>query len=418
MRMSSPLASIEPRETTPRRWLSIVGIGEDGVAGLSSVAKSLVESAELVVGGTRHLKLAGKLIRGETLSWPSPLDEAFPEILRRRGRSVAVLATGDPFNFGVGKQLAGLVSADEILCLPQPSAFSLAASRMGWALQDVACVTLHGRALEGIIRHLQPGARILALSWDGTTPAKLAALIASRGFETSRVTVLESMGGPNERVRSQTAGTFSLSNVGALNTLAIEIVAGNESRVMGLAPGLNDDLFEHDGQLTKREVRALTLSSLAPRRGELLWDIGLGAGSIAIEWLLCDASLLAIGIEERADRAERAMRNALVLGAPDLKVVIGLAPNVLVGLPAPDAVFIGGGLTDPGVFDAAWAALKPGGRLVTNAITIESEGRLAELFSRHGGELTRIAVARADSVGGMHGWRPAMPVAQWRVRKP
>ena len=416
--MSSPLASIEPRETTPRRWLSIVGIGEDGVAGLSPAAKGLVESAELVVGGTRHLKLAGKLIRGETLSWPSPLDEAFPEILRRRGHSVAVLATGDPFNFGVGKQLAGLVSADEILCLPQPSAFSLAASRMGWALQDVACVTLHGRALEGIIRHLQPGARILALSWDGTTPAKLAALIASRGFETSRVTVLESMGGPNERVRSQTAGTFSLSNVGALNTLAIEIVAGNESRVMGLAPGLNDDLFEHDGQLTKREVRALTLSSLAPRRGELLWDIGLGAGSIAIEWLLCDASLLAIGIEERADRAERAMRNALVLGAPDLKVVIGLAPNVLVGLPAPDAVFIGGGLTDPGVFDAAWAALKPGGRLVTNAITIESEGRLAELFSRHGGELTRIAVARADSVGGMHGWRPAMPVTQWRVRKP
>jgi precorrin-6Y C5,15-methyltransferase (decarboxylating) len=418
MRMSSPLASIEPRETTPRRWLSIVGIGEDGVAGLSSVAKSLVESAELVVGGTRHLKLAGKLIRGETLSWPSPLDGAFSEILARRGRSVTVLATGDPFNFGIGKQLAGLVSADEILCLPQPSAFSLAASRMGWALQDVACVTLHGRALEGIIRHLQPGARILALSWDGTTPAKLATLLSGRGFGGSTLTVLESMGGSNERVRSQTAGTFSLSNIGALNTLAIEIVAGSESRVMGLAPGLNDDLFEHDGQLTKREVRALTLSSLAPRRGEHLWDIGLGAGSIAIEWLLCDTSLSAIGIEERADRAGRAMRNALALGAPDLKVVTGRAPEVLAGLPAPDAVFIGGGLTDPGVFDAAWAALKPGGRLVTNAITIESEARLTELYARHGGELTRIAVARADNVGEMHGWRPAMPVTQWRVRKP
>jgi precorrin-6Y C5,15-methyltransferase (decarboxylating) len=418
MRMSSPLASIEPRETTPRRWLSIVGIGEDGVAGLTPLAKSLVESAELVVGGTRHLKLAGKLIRGETLSWPSPLDGAFPEILRRRGRSVAVLATGDPFNFGVGKQLAGLVPADEILCLPQPSAFSLAASRMGWALQDVACVTLHGRALEGIIRHLQPGARILALSWDGTTPAKLAALLSVRGFGGSTLTVLESMGGPNERIWGQTAGAFSLANVGALNTLAIEIVAGSESRVMGLAPGLDDDLFEHDGQLTKREVRALTLSSLAPKRGELLWDIGLGAGSIAIEWLLCDASLSSIGIEERTDRAERAMRNALVLGAPDLKVVTGRAPDVLAGLPVPDAVFIGGGLTDTGVFDTAWGALKPGGRLVTNAVTLESEARLTELYARHGGELTRIAVARADTVGGMHGWRPAMPITQWRVRKP
>jgi precorrin-6Y C5,15-methyltransferase (decarboxylating) len=418
MRMSSPLASIEPRETTPRRWLSIVGIGEDGLAGLTPLARSLVESAELVVGGPRHLALAEKLIRGETLAWPSPLDGAFPEILRRRGRAVAVLATGDPFNFGVGKQLAGLVSADEILCVPQPSAFSLAASRMGWALQDVACVTLHGRALEGIIRYLQPGARILALSWDGSTPQKLAALLQSRGFGGSTVTVLESMGGARERIRRQVAGAFNLAGVDPLNTLAIEAVAGSESRIMGLAPGLDDDLFENDGQLTKREVRALTLSSLAPRRGELLWDIGLGAGSVAIEWLLCDASLSAIGIEERTERAARAVRNALALGAPDLNVVTGRAPDVLTGLPAPDAVFIGGGLTDAGVFDAAWAALKPDGRLVANAVTLESEARLADLFARHGGELTRIALSRADAVGGMHGWRPAMPVTHWRVRKP
>lgn len=418
MRMSGSLASIESRETTPRRWLSIVGIGEDGAAGLTPLAKSLVESAELVVGGTRHLALAGKLIRGETLAWPSPLDGAFPEILRRRGRSVAVLATGDPFNFGVGKQLAGLVSADEILCLPQPSAFSLAAARMGWALQDVACMTLHGRALEGVVRHLQPGARILALSWDGSTPAKVAALLVSRGLGSSTVAVLESMGGPCERIRSQAARAFNLSGVDPLNTLAIEVVAGSESRVIGLAPGLDDDFFENDGQLTKREIRALTLSSLAPRRGELMWDIGLGAGSVAIEWLLRDVSLSAIGIEERADRAARALRNALALGAPDLKVVTGRAPEALSGLPAPDAVFIGGGISEAGVFDAAWAALKPGGRLVSNAVTIESEARLAELFACHGGELTRIAVARADSVGGLHGWRPAMPVTQWRVRKP
>jgi precorrin-6Y C5,15-methyltransferase (decarboxylating) len=226
------------------------------------------------------------------------------------------------------------------------------------------------------------------------------------------------MGGARERIRRQVAGAFNLAGVDPLNTLAIEAVAGSESRIMGLAPGLDDDLFENDGQLTKREVRALTLSSLAPRRGELLWDIGLGAGSVAIEWLLCDASLSAIGIEERTERAARAVRNALALGAPDLNVVTGRAPDVLTGLPAPDAVFIGGGLTDAGVFDAAWAALKPDGRLVANAVTLESEARLADLFARHGGELTRIALSRADAVGGMHGWRPAMPVTHWRVRKP
>lgn len=279
-------------------------------------------------------------------------------------------------------------------------------------------MTLHGRVLEGIVRYLQPGARILALSWDGSTPAKLAALLAARGLGGSTVTVLEAMGGPRERIRSQAVGAFNLSGIDPLNTLAIEVVAGREARIAGLASGLDDDLFENDGQLTKREVRALTLSSLAPRRGELLWDIGLGAGSIAIEWLLRDVSLSAIGIEERADRAARAMRNALALGTPDLKVVTGRAPDALAGLPAPNAVFLGGGLTDAGVFEAAWTALKAGGRLVANAVTLESEARLAELYGRHGGELTRIALSRADAVGGLHGWRPAMPVTQWRVTKP
>jgi precorrin-6Y C5,15-methyltransferase (decarboxylating) len=289
---------------------------------------------------------------------------------------------------------------------------------MGWGLQDVVCVSLHGRALEGIVRHLQPGARILALSWDGTTPAKLAALLTERGFGRSIVTVLEAMGGTRERVRSEVAEAFALSGVDPLNTIALEVVADPQAPVLGLAPGLDDDLFEHDGQLTKREVRALTLSSLAPRRGELLWDIGLGAGSVAIEWLLRDASLSAIGIEERADRAARAARNALALGAPDLKVVTGRAPEALAGLPMPDAIFIGGGISDAGVFEAAWAALKPGGRLVANAVTIEGEARLADLFARHGGGLTRISVTRANGVGAMHGWRAAMPVTHWRARKP
>ena len=406
------------KENTSGRWLSIVGIGQDGAGGLSPLAKSLVSSAELVVGGARHLELAAQLIKGERLPWPSPLHNAFPEILARRGRPVVVLASGDPFNFGVGKQIASLVSADELVSVPQPSSFSLASNRLGWALQDAATIALHGRALESLIRYLQPGARILALSWDGSTPAKAAKLLSERGFGDSSIAVLEDLGGPKERVTHHRADGFELTGVSPLNVIAIEVAAGPKSRVIGLSPGLDDDFFESDGQLTKREVRAVTLAALAPRQGELLWDIGLGAGSVAIEWLLRHPSLKAIGVEEREDRAARAMRNALALGAPDLQVIIGRAPQALAGLAPPDAVFIGGGFTDEGVFEAAWTALRPGGRIVANAVTLESETRLKEAFERHGGELVRIEIGKAVKIGGFHGWRPAMPVTQWRAVKP
>ena len=406
------------KENTIGRWLSIVGIGEDGVVGLSPTACSLISSAELVVGGARHLELAKTLVRGERLAWPSPLHDAFPAILARRGRPVAVLASGDPFNFGVGKRIAALVPADEMICIPQPSAFSLAAARMGWALQDVAAISLCGRAIEGLIRYCQPGARILALSWDGSTPAKAARLLAERGFGGSSITVLEELGGPAERIAASRADSFAISHVSALNTLAIEVAGGPDGRIVGLAPGLDDAVFESDGQLTKRDVRAVTLAALAPRRGELLWDIGLGAGSVAIEWLLCHPSLRAIGIEEQEDRAARALRNALALGVPELEIVTGHAPEALAGLAPPDAVFIGGGLTDLWVFDAAWSALPPGGRIVANAVTLESEALLKECFDRHGGELVRIEIMKAGKIGGFHGWRPAMPVTQWRAVKP
>jgi precorrin-6Y C5,15-methyltransferase (decarboxylating) len=408
----------EPATCTQMRWLSIVGIGEDGVEGLTPVARRLIKSADLVVGGARHLELAGDLVGGRHLTWPSPMSDAFGEIKRYRGRSVVVLASGDPFHFGVGKQLAALFPADEFVCLPQPSAFSLAAARMGWPLQDVALVTLHGRVLEGIIRYLQPGARILALSWDGATPAKLAKLLDARRMGQSRVTVLEAMAGPRERVRHATASNFDIAPIDALNTIAIEVIAEPEVAIISLAPGLDDALFEHDGQLTKREVRAVTLSALEPRHGELLWDVGLGAGSIAIEWLLRHPSLSAIGVEARSDRADRAVRNAAGLGVPELNIVQGRAPEALAGLARPDAAFIGGGMMDDGVFEAVWAALKPRGRLVANAVSLETEARLAEYFQRFGGDLIRLQVARADKVGTMFGWRPAMPVTQWRVRKP
>jgi precorrin-6Y C5,15-methyltransferase (decarboxylating) len=399
-------------------WLALVGIGEDGVEGLSPLAVRLVGDAALVAGGSRHLALADGIIRGRRLAWPSPMAPALEEIAAHRGHPVAVLASGDPFHFGVGSRLAALVPPAEIVCLPRPSAFSLAAARLGWALQDAVLASLHGRPLEGIVRHLHPGARILALSWDETTPARLARLLADRGMGASRLTILEALGGPRERVRDAAAAGFDLRDIRPLNTVGIEVAAQPEARIVGYAAGLADSEFENDGQLTKREVRAVTLAALAPRRGELLWDVGLGAGSVAIEWLLHDASLRAIGIEERPERAARAARNAAALGAPDLMVVEGRAPQALAGLAAPDAAFIGGGLTDEGVAEAVWAALKPGGRLVANAVSLEGEQRLAALFLRHGGELVRIAITRADPVGTLFGWRPAMPVTQWRAVRP
>jgi precorrin-6Y C5,15-methyltransferase (decarboxylating) len=403
-----------------QRWLSIVGIGEDGIDGLSPVARRLVSAAELVIGGKRHLGLADPLIKSQRISWPSPIGDVLPEIEKFRGRPVTVLASGDPFHYGVGDLLMRAVSTGEALCLPQPSSFSLAAARLGWSLQDVTPVSLHGRALEGIVRHLQPGARILALSWDGETPGKLATLLQAGGFGESKMTVLERMGGPAERIRSAIANNFDLGKVEPLNTIALEVV-GPASAALSLAPGLDDTLFEHDGQLTKRDVRAVTLAALAPRQGELLWDVGLGAGSIAIEWLLRHPSLKAIGIEEGVERAARAARNAAALGTPDLEIVQGAAPAALAGLPAPDAVFIGGGLGDAGLFDAVWSALKPGGRLVANAVSLGSEATLIELFQRHGGELTRLEIARsgpAGRSGKVFVWRPAAPIIQWRVTKP
>src|SRR5258708_39545772 len=250
---------------TAVRWLSIVGIGEDGVQGLSPVAQKLIASAELVVGGKRHLGLADGLIRGRRLAWPSPIGDALPEIEKHRGRPVVVLASGDPFHYGVGDLLLRSLPVEETLCLPQPSAFSLAAARLGWSLQDVSLVSLHGRALEGIVRYLQPGARILALSWDGETPAKLAKLLDARGLGASVLTVLERIGGPDERIRHTSAKDFALADVSPLNTVALDVTASPAATIVGLAPGLEDSLFEHDGQLTKSEVRAVTLSALAPR---------------------------------------------------------------------------------------------------------------------------------------------------------
>jgi precorrin-6B C5,15-methyltransferase / cobalt-precorrin-6B C5,C15-methyltransferase len=410
MAMAEPIAN----ETAAlRRWLSIVGIGEDGVAGMSQAARELVSGAEIVFGGKRHLALAAPLIRGAARSWPSPFERAVEEVLSHRGRRVCVLASGDPYFYGVGSVMALHVDPQEMRVVPAPSAFSLAAARLGWALPATALVSLHGRALDLVRPHLAPGARVLALTSGGEGPAALARLLAQAGFGPSRLTVLEALGGPRERVRTASAAQFNLGPIGDLNVVAIEVTAEPGARIIARAGGLSDALFEHDGQITKREIRAVTLSALAPRRGELLWDIGAGAGSVAIEWMLADPSLRAIAIEPRPERAARIRRNATALGVPALEVVEREAPAALENLPRPDAIFIGGGASEKGVLDAAAAALHSGGRLVVNAVTLATESLLIERQAMLGGELTRIAIARAGPLGGRTGWRPAMPVTQW-----
>jgi precorrin-6B C5,15-methyltransferase / cobalt-precorrin-6B C5,C15-methyltransferase len=399
------------------RWLGLVGIGEEGIDGIVPAAHELIVQADFIVGGRRHLALAGPL-KAETMTWPSPIEEALDAIEERRGRAVCVLASGDPFFFGVGAMLMRRFRPHEMISIPAPSAFALAASRLGWSQQDCALLTLHGRPLEAIIPHLQPKARILALSWDDATPAKLAALLAARGMGRSRLTVCEAMGGPRERVRTAEAQAFALGGIAALNTIALEVVAERSARILPRAAGLPDDWFEHDGQITKRESRAMALSALAPRRGDLLWDVGSGSGSVAIEWMLADPGNGAVAIELRRDRAQRIARNALSFGVPGLSVVAGEAPEAFAGLPRPDAIFIGGGASGPEMIDRACDALAAGGRLVVNAVTLETQAACVDWRARWGGELTQIAIAHAEPVGRYSGWRAAMPIVQWRLVKP
>jgi precorrin-6Y C5,15-methyltransferase (decarboxylating) len=415
--MSRPDVVADHTAAAPR-WLSIVGIGEDGIEGLSASARGLVSGAEIVFGGKRHLALAAALIHGAVRPWPSPFDSAVAEVLAQRGRQVCVLASGDPYLYGIGALLARHVAASETIVVPAPSAFSLAAARLGWPLADCALVSLHGRELDRVRPHLQPAARVLALTSDGDGPAMLASLLTTIGFRTSRLTVLEALGGPRERIRATTAAEFDLGSVDPLNTVAIEVVAQDGARIIARTPGLPDTMFEHDGQITKREVRAVTLSSLAPRRGELLWDVGAGAGSVAIEWMLADPSLRAIAIEAQAERAARIRRNAASFGVPGLEIVRRAAPDAFAGLEPPDAIFVGGGASDAGVLDAVVGALRDGGRLVVNAATLQTEALLLGRQASLGGELIRIAIARAEPVGSMTAFRPALPVTQWRWVKP
>jgi precorrin-6Y C5,15-methyltransferase (decarboxylating) len=397
-------------------WLSIVGLGEDGLSGLAPPARALVDSAEVLIGGARQLAMVPDDGR-ERLTWPSPLTELVEEIARRRGQRICVLATGDPMHYGIGVTLAKHVPVDEMTVIPAPSAFALTCARLGWSLSDVETLTLHGRPLALLQPAIQPQARLLLLSDDAATPDKVAELLRSRGYGESHMTVLEHMGGASERRLSGTAEGWQPGRAADFNTIAVECRAGSDAVLLPRTPGLPDEAFRHDGQMTKREVRAVTLAALAPVPGQLLWDVGAGAGSVAIEWMRSHPRCRALAVERSKDRIALIAGNAAALGAPGLDIVEGEAPAALEGLEAPAAVFIGGGLRAEGNLEACWDALAPGGRLVANAVTVEGEQVLARRRGELGGELVRIAVSRAGAVGPHTAWRPFMPVTQLRAVK-
>ena len=400
----------------PPPWLSIVGIGEDGLDGLSMAARELLAGADLIVGGRRHLALVASLGR-PGLEWEIPFAASIPKLLTHRGKQVVALSSGDPFWYGAGAVIAEAVPASEITVVPTPSTFTWAAARLRWRLEDAVTLGLHARPIELLRPHLRNGARLLVLVRDGIAPVEIANYLNAIGFGSSRLTVLEALGGPNEHVRASTAAGFAVADIKAPVMLAIEAIADNDTVIIPRVSGLPDEFFKHDGQLTKREIRAITMSTLAPRGGELLWDVGAGSGAIGIEWLLAHPANRAGGIEPREDRLTNARTNARSLGVPHFDLRLGAAPAALNGLPTPDAIFVGGGASREGVLDAVWRALPAGGRLVVNSVTLETEAKLIEWQALRGGVLLRLSVERSGPVGGLTGWHAAMPVVQWSVTK-
>ncbi|MBT3703606.1 MAG: precorrin-6y C5,15-methyltransferase (decarboxylating) subunit CbiE [Alphaproteobacteria bacterium] len=399
--------------TTP--WLFIVGVGEDGLAGLSASARSAFDTSEVIIGGKRHLAMLGKDKRPQVL-WDSPLGKTLSKIKRLKGKRTCVLATGDPMTFGVGVTLIKKFGPEQCAVYPHQSAFSLAAARLGWSLADVNTLTLHGRPLSNLNRHLRPNTRLLALANDGHTANQVSKMLTEAGYGESQITVFEHMGGPKEKRHEGIAKTWKRKSKD-LNTIAISCVADpSEPRRAKLA-GLPDDLYQHDGQLTKQEVRAVTLAALSPAPNDILWDVGAGAGSVAIEFLRAERTAKAIAIEHNAKRIKNIKANAQNLGVEHLKIIQGRAPQTLMDLEKPTVIFIGGGVGNAKVLQTCWRVLKPGGRLVANSVSIEGETRLFDMMRRYGGTMTQVAISHLDHIGDLHAWRAMRPVIQYRVTK-
>jgi precorrin-6Y C5,15-methyltransferase (decarboxylating) len=397
-------------------WLTIVGVNDDGLNGLAPGPRALIDAAEIVIGSQRILDHEN-LSDAETHSWSAPFEDMLTQIESWRGKNVVILATGNPMHYGVGATLARHIPPEEITVIPAPSAFSLAAARLGWSVQNLEMLSLHGRPVSLLHPFVQPQAKLLALMGNGQTVHKAASLLRDRGYEESKLTVLEHMEGPNERIVRLTAQECLSQDFADFNTLAIECVAGTGAKLIPRTPGLPDDAFIHDGQLTKREVRAITLAALGPTPGALLWDVGAGCGSVAIEWMRATNGAQAIAFEQDEERIKLIAENSVALGVPGLKVVTGNVCKTVEGHDEPDAIFIGGAVTQIKVFKACWSALKPGGRLVANAVTLEGESTLIARHAAHGGELVRIDISHLAEIGSRRALRPRMAVTQWRVTK-
>jgi precorrin-6B C5,15-methyltransferase / cobalt-precorrin-6B C5,C15-methyltransferase len=400
-----------------RKWLAIVGIGEDGLEGLSAIARSLVDQAEVLVGGDRHLAMLPPDDQCEKLVWTSPISASIEEIIRHRGQCICVLASGDPMCYGIGVTLMRHIPLSEMTIIPAPSSFSLACSRLGWSLTEVETLSLCSRPASLLQSYIYPGARLLILSEGKDTPAIAAEILTKRGYGGSKITVLERMGGIHERIVEGIAASWNETDIAALNAIAVDCIADPGVIPLPRLSGLPDNAYDHDGQLTKREVRAITLAALAPTPGELLWDVGAGCGSISIEWMRTHPRCRAIAIEQNFSRLSYITDNAAALGTPNLQIISGKAPHALKDLPPPDAIFIGGGVTASGLFDICWSELRPGGRLVANVVTIEGEQMLFQWREQVGGHLSRIAIQRAEPIGKFLGWRAMATVTQWVVVK-
>lgn len=393
-------------------WLTIVGLGEDGPEGLSPASRKALEEAEVILGAERHLSLLPDL-SAELITWPVPFADGIPLLLEHRGRKTVALASGDPFWHGAGTSLTKHLNRGEWLTLPAPSTMSLAAAALGWPLDSTTTLGLHAAPFARLRPHLAEGTRTIVTLRSGATVPTLAAWLTEVGFGTSTLHVLEALSGPRQRIRETRANAFDLENIQHPVCVAIDAVGGPALTSVG---GKDDAFFDNDGQITKRPVRALTLSALAPLPGEHLWDIGGGSGSIAIEWLLAHPTTQATSVEIDPTRAERIAKNAASLGADRLSVVTGAAPSVLEGLPAPDAVFIGGGISEE-MLRSVWAALPDGARLVANAVTLEAEVLLANWQADKGGDLLRIELAQSKPLGRKRGWKSSYPIVQWSVHK-
>ncbi|MGV0790952.1 precorrin-6y C5,15-methyltransferase (decarboxylating) subunit CbiE [Mycolicibacterium sp. XJ1819] len=391
--------------------ITVVGIGADGMAGLAPASRSELTRATVIYGSPRQLALLDDTVTAVRRAWPSPMLPALRTLFDDAEGDVHVVASGDPLLHGIGGTLMRLYGADRVAVLPHVSSVTLACARLGWPVQDTEVISLVTADAHTAVRR---GGQAVVLSRDANTPATLARLLAETGRGDSQFTVFEQLGGPAERRRSVTAAQWAArppGDVDALNVVAVRYLP--DDRVCAVLP---DDALAHDGQLTKQPMRAVTMAALAPRPGELLWDVGAGSGSIAIEWCRSGAGCRAVAFERDEQRRKRIVDNAVTFGAA--VEVHGDAPDEFDGLAAPAAVFVGGGLTRHGLIDACYQHLAAGGRLVANAVTAESEAVLMQWYSRLGGELRRYQHYRGEPLGSFTGWRPAMPVSQWAVTKP